>query len=135
MTEKRFTIILDYDGEIGVKENHSGDVIVLNHRDLNSEQFVAQLVMFLNEQNDAIVKLINGEKYWEEKAIERINGLEKENNELKEERRGFESCSHNWRILYDEAKKKVETLTKENRELEQENEKLENKLWNCQNVR
>ena len=86
MTEDKFTIILDYDDEIGVKENHSGDVIVLNHRDLNSEQFVAQLVMFLNEQNDAIDKLINGEKYWEEKAIERITGLEKENNELKEEK-------------------------------------------------
>ena len=85
MTEKRFTIILDYDDEIGVKENRSGDVVVLNHRDLNSEQFVAQLVMFLNEQNDAIEKLIKDEKYWEQKAIERITELEQENKKLKKE--------------------------------------------------
>ena len=84
MTEKRFTIILDYDDEIGVKENRSGDVIVLNHRDLNSEQFVAQLIMFLNEQNDAIEKLIKDEKYWEQKAIKRITELEKENKELQQ---------------------------------------------------
>lgn len=83
--KKRFTIILDYDDEIGVKENRSGDVVVLNHRDLNSEQFVAQLVMFLNDQNDAIEKLINDERFWEQKAIERITELEEENKELKEQ--------------------------------------------------
>ena len=36
---------------------------------------------------------------------------------MKKERKGFESCSHNWRILYDEAKNKVEELSKENKEL------------------
>ena len=50
-------------------------------------------------------------------------------------KRDFDSCSHNWALMYDEAKEKVEALTKENLELEQENEKLENRLWNCQNVR
>ena len=78
---KRFTIILDYDDEIGLKENRSGDVIVLKHRDVNSEQFVAQICQFLNDQNDCIEKLIMGEKYWEEKAIKRIKELE---NELKD---------------------------------------------------
>ena len=84
MTEKRFTIIGN-NSEIGVKEHKSGDVIVLTHRDLNSEQFVAQIVTFLNEQNEAIEKLIAKEKYWEQKAIQRINYLEEENEQLKQE--------------------------------------------------
>lgn len=64
--------------------------------------------------------------------IEELNALHEENIRLK---RDFDSCSHNWSIMYDEAKEKVEKLTEENWELEQENERLENKLWNCQNVR
>ena len=82
--EDRFTIINDYDGEIGVKENHSGDVLVLKHSDLNAEQFVAQLVVFLNDQNQAIVDLYDGSKYWSDKATERIQELEKENEQLKQ---------------------------------------------------
>lgn len=81
----RFTIILDYDDEIGVKENQSGDVIVLKHNDLNAQQFVAQLVIFLNDQNQAITDLHDGFKYWSDKASERITLLEKENEQLKEE--------------------------------------------------
>lgn len=91
---KRFELILNYPNEIGVKETHSGDVIVLNHRDLNSEQFVAQLIMFLNEQNDAIEKLIKDEKYWEQKAIERITELEEENKELKQHIKKLEKELH-----------------------------------------
>ena len=83
--EDRFTIINDYDGEIGVKENRSGDVLVLKHSDLNAEQFVAQLVVFLNDQNQAIVDLYDGSKYWSDKATERIKELEKENEQLKSE--------------------------------------------------
>lgn len=41
--------------------------------------------------------------------------LKKENEQLKEKIKGFESCSHNWSILYDEAKNKVEVLSKENK--------------------
>ena len=70
--EDRFTIINDYDGEIGVKENRSGDVLVLKHSDLNAQQFVAQLVVFLNDQNQAIVDLYDGSKYWSDKATEKI---------------------------------------------------------------
>lgn len=81
--EDRFTIITDYDGEIGVKENRSGDVLVLKHSDLNAQQFVAQLVVFLNDQNQAIVDLYDGSKYWSDKATEKIKELEKENKELK----------------------------------------------------
>lgn len=84
-SEGRFEIITYVPDELGIRENRTGDVIVLKHRDLNSEQFVGQIVMFLNDQNDAIGKLINDEKYWEQKAIERITELEKENKELKEE--------------------------------------------------
>lgn len=47
--------------------------------------------------------------------------LRQENKELKKEINGFESCSHNWGILYDEAKNKVEELSKENKELKYEN--------------
>ena len=83
--EDRFTIITDYDGEIGVKENHSGEVLVLKHSDLNAQQFVAQLVIFLNDQNQAIVDLYDGSKYWSDKATERIKELEKENEQLKKE--------------------------------------------------
>ena len=60
---------------------------------------------------------------------DRLNELYEENKELKEERKGIESCFHNWRILYDEAKNKVEELNKENQELkykynEQSNDKI-----------
>ena len=83
--EDRFTIISDYDDEIGVKENQGGDVIVLKHNDLNAQQFVAQLVVFLNDQNQAIVDLYDGCEYWSDKASERITLLEKENEQLKGE--------------------------------------------------
>ena len=83
--EDRFTIITDYEGEIGVKENRSGDVLVLKHDDLNAQQFVAQLVVFLNDQNQAIVDLYDGSKYWSDKATEMIKELKEENEQLKEE--------------------------------------------------
>ncbi len=83
--EDRFTIIADYDGEIGVKENRSGDVLVLKHSDLNAQQFVAQLVVFLNDQNQAIVDLYDGSRYWSDKTTEKIKELEKENEQLKKE--------------------------------------------------
>jgi len=82
--EDRFTII-NNNGEIGVKENRSGDVLVLKHSDLNAQQFVAQVVVFLNDQNQAIVDLYDGSKYWSDKATEKIKELEKENEQLKNE--------------------------------------------------
>ena len=91
--EDRFTIILDYDDEIGVKENRSGDVIVLKHNDLNAQQFVAQLVVFLNDQNQAIVDLYDGCKYWSDKASERIKELEKENEQLKKSSERYKQLS------------------------------------------
>lgn len=83
--EDRFTIIANYRGEIGVKENRSGDVLVLKHSDLNAQQFVAQLVVFLNDQNQAIVDLYDGSKYWSDKATEKIKELKEENEQLKQE--------------------------------------------------
>lgn len=53
-------------------------------------------------------------------VCDKLNELAEENTRLKEERKGFEGCSHNWGILYDEAKNKVEELSKENRELKKE---------------
>lgn len=83
--EDRFTIINDYENEIGVKENRSGDVLVLKHSDLNAQQFVAQLVVFLNDQNQAIVDLYDGSKYWSDKATEKIKELQNENEQLKQQ--------------------------------------------------
>ena len=55
-------------------------------------------------------------------------------NQFQKEIKGFEGCSHNWGILYDEAKERVEALTKENWELKQEIETLHEQLahidWN-----
>lgn len=87
--EDRFTIV-SIDDEIGVKENRSGDVIVLKHNDLNAQQFVAQLVVFLNDQNQAIVDLFDGSKYWFDKATEKIKELEEENEQLKAQIKIFE---------------------------------------------
>lgn len=87
--EDRFTIIDNYDDEIGIKENRSGDVLVLKHSDLNAQQFVAQLVVFLNDQNQAIVDLYDGSKYWSDKATEEIKELQNENEQLKKQLNAF----------------------------------------------
>lgn len=90
--EDRFTIINDYDDEIGVKENRSGDVLVLKHSDLNAQQFVAQLVVFLNDQNQAIVDLYDTSKYWSDKATEKIKELQNENEQLKKELKDYHNA-------------------------------------------
>lgn len=82
--EDRFKIVTNT-GEIRVIDNHSDEVIVLKHDDLNAQQFVAQLVVFLNDQNQAIEDLWYGNKYWSDKAFERITELEKENVYLKQD--------------------------------------------------
>lgn len=107
--EDRFTIITDYDDEIGVKENRSGDVLVLKHSDLNAQQFVAQLVVFLNDQNQAIVDLYKGSKYWSDKATKKIKELEKENEQLKKENKELHKLNQEYiNNLSDEKK---ETLS------------------------
>ena len=52
---------------------------------MNAQQFVAQLVVFLNDQNQAIVDLYDGSKYWSDKATEKIKELKEENEQLKQE--------------------------------------------------
>lgn len=116
--EDRFTIINDYDGEIGVKENRSGDVLVLKHSDLNAQQFVAQLVVFLNDQNQAIVDLYDGNKYWSDKATERIVELEKENEQLKPELSNCRECLELNRESCARHMRENEQLKRENKELQ-----------------
>ena len=111
--EDRFTIINDYENEIGVKENRSGDVLVLKHSDLNAQQFVAQLVVFLNDQNQAIVDLYDGSKYWSDKATEKIKELEKENEQLKKENQELRMSP---RVDVNE----IESLVCENEKLKQQ---------------
>ena len=54
-------------------------------------------------------------------------------NEFQKEIKGFESCSHNWGILYNEAINKVEELSKENKELKGENKQLKQQFKYIQN--
>ena len=63
----------------------------------------------------------NGKFLTHKEYCDLLNEQHEENIRLK---RDFDSCSHNWALMYDEAKEKVEALTKENWELEQENQKL-----------
>ena len=138
--EDRFTIITDYDGEIGVKENRSGDVLVLKHSDLNAQQFVAQLVVFLNDQNQAIVDLFDGSKYWSDKATEKIKELEKENEQLKSRvdylerkiQRERNSTQKQYAKWEKEAETKIKELSEENKQLKQqlqrEHQQLENAI-------
>lgn len=57
-----------------------------------------------------------------------LNELAEKNQQLKQEIKGFESCGHNWGLLYDEAKNKVEELSKENKELKIKNDLLSDEL-------
>ena len=54
-----------------------------------------------------------------------INKLADENEQLKKD---FHSVSHNWALMYDEAKNKVEELSKENEQLKSENQELKKYL-------
>ena len=65
-----------------------------------------------------------------ERISDLVYDLYNEKEQLKKERKGFESCSHNWNILYDEAKNKVEELSKENKELKKENKQLKRYIKN-----
>ena len=65
-------------------------------------------------------KEYNCEMRIDDELLEFLNKLSDENEQLKKEIKGFESCSHNFGLLYDEAKNKVEELSKENKELKAE---------------
>lgn len=63
-----------------------------------------------------------------QKICNKLNEWVDENKALKKEKKGFESCSHNWGILYDEAKNVVKELDKENKELKNENQYIKNTI-------
>ena len=75
---------------------------------------------------------IDGVDIWDNQKEERIddtptllNGLNDENEQLKKD---FDSVSHNWALMYNEAKNKVEELSKENQKLKSINNQLEDRL-------
>ena len=125
--EDRFTIIAN-NGEIGVKENRSGDVLVLKHSDLNAQQFVAQLVVFLNDQNQAIVDLYDGSKYWSDKATEKIKELKEENEQLKIDIGILKDNHEIDREIIDDLQEYVKKLEKEKKELKDKNSQLQETL-------
>ena len=58
-------------------------------------------------------------------AISLLNELNDENEQLKKD---FDSVSHNWALMYSEAKNKVEELSKENKKLKSINNQLKDRL-------
>ena len=73
---------------------------------------------FICDDAGSLIDLENM-KYYDivEEVCPVLNALHEENIQLKKE---FGSCSHNWSIMYDEAKNKVEELHKENTILKRE---------------
>ena len=57
--------------------------------------------------------------------VDMLNELNDENEQLKKD---FHSVSHNWALMYDEAKNKVEELSKENEKLKFKNRGLQSEL-------
>ena len=57
--------------------------------------------------------------------IDLMNDLSDENEQLKKD---FDSVSHNWALMYSEAKNKVEELSIENKKLKSINNQLEDRL-------
>lgn len=68
------------------------------------------------EDGNEITELLNRQQYT-------VETVWKENEQLQKE---FNSCSHNWALMYDEAKNKVEELSKENEQLKHKNKTLKN---------
>ena len=67
----------------------------------------------------------NGEEMGTLDVLDTLNNLNDENKQLTKE---FNSCSHNWALMYDEAKNKVEELSKENKQLKETINELEKEV-------
>ena len=82
---------------------------------------VFEMIDELNYLNDCCNNLIDDNTEY----VAEINQIHKENEQLKKD---LNSISHNWALMYDEAKNKVEELSKENKKLKSINNQLENRL-------
>ena len=71
---------------------------------------VFEMINELNYLNDCCNNLIDDNTEY----VAEINQMHKENEQLKKD---LNSISHNWALMYDEAKNKVEELSKENKKL------------------
>ena len=67
----------------------------------------------------------NGRNLTAKQTVDRLNELNDENEQLKKD---LNSLSHNWALMYEEAKNKVEELSKENKKLKSINNQLEDRL-------
>ena len=67
----------------------------------------------------------NGRNLTAKQTVDRLNELNDENEQLKKD---LNSLSHNWALMYEEAKNKVEELSKENKKLKSINNQLKDRL-------
>ena len=82
---------------------------------------VFEMIDELNYLNDCCNNLIDDNTEY----VAEINQIHKENEQLKKD---LNSISHNWALMYDEAKNKVEELSKENKKLKSINNQLKDRL-------
>lgn len=61
-------------------------------------------------------------------AMDLFERLESNYKEIEQLKKDLDSISHNWALMYDEAKNKVEELSKENQKLKSINNQLEDRL-------
>lgn len=108
MTEKRFTLAY---------ETNDQNVLWWAVRDRDIILWKEEVVGLLNELSDKCDFLEIENESLEDgatKYTELYHKSLKENEQLKKD---FNSCSHNWGLMYDEAKDKIEELSNENEQL------------------
>lgn len=124
MTEKRFTI----ENDIEMKDNWNINKRCYHFGNGFDAKDCCNMLNELQEENKRLKSINQANCDYIGDFEDDFIRLAEENKELKQEIKGFEGCSHNWGILYDEAKNKVEELSKENQELKYHLNRTEKEL-------